>query len=77
MRRRIFVQTLDGQRVPVDVEDDEAVDDIPMKVFEKEPFLQRFATVASPATPNSRGPAPVDPCTGETRTGTSRCRLTA
>lgn len=66
-RRRIFVQTLDGQRVPVEVDGHEAVEDIPMKVFEKEPFLQRFAGGTEGVVKGPRaGPKLVDPRTGHT-----------
>lgn len=66
-RRRIFVQTLDGQRVPVEVDGDEAVEDIPMKVFEKEPFLQRFAGGGAEGVVHPRAsPKLVDPRTGHT-----------
>lgn len=45
-QRRIFIETIDGLCVPIDVEPDDPVSNIPIKVYEKEPFLHCFAASA-------------------------------
>ncbi len=39
IRRRIFVHSLDGKRVPLDLEEDDGIEMVQMKIAEKDPLI--------------------------------------